>query len=57
MGVDKADIRLVIHFNMPLSIIDYYQQIGRAGRDGKRSYAVMMYAESDIKLNQSLLKK
>ena len=57
MGVDKADIRLVIHFNMPLSIIDYYQQIGRAGRDGERSYAVMMYAESDIKLNQSLLKK
>ena len=57
MGVDKADIRLVIHFNMPLSIIDYYQQIGRAGRDGERSYAVMMYADSDIKLNQSLLKK
>ena len=57
MGVDKADVRLVIHFNMPLSIIDYYQQIGRAGRDGERSYAVMMYAESDIKLNQSLLKK
>jgi len=39
MGVDVSDIRLVIHFNLPLSAIDYYQQIGRAGRDGERSHA------------------
>lgn len=43
LGVDKRGITLVIHFNLPLSLIDYYQQIGRAGRDGERAYAVLMF--------------
>ena len=48
LGVDKRGITLVIHFSLPLSLIDYYQQIGRAGRDGERAYAVLLYASADI---------
>jgi len=56
MGVDVSDIRLVIHFNLPLSVIDYYQQIGRAGRDGETSHAVLLYSRGDIELNKHILK-
>ena len=56
MGVDVSDIRLVLHFNLPLSVIDYYQQIGRAGRDGNPAHAVLLYAKEDIDLNQYILK-
>ena len=57
MGVSVPDIRLVVHLNLPLSIIDYYQQIGRAGRDGEKSHAVLLYHPDDIALNQYILKK
>lgn len=57
LGVDKRGITLVIHFNLPLSLIDYYQQIGRAGRDGERAYAVLLYASADIDTNQAILQK
>lgn len=57
MGVDVPDIRLVIHFNLPLSVIDYYQQIGRAGRDDKKAHCVLLYAEEDRKLNANILCK
>ncbi|SCJ74886.1 ATP-dependent DNA helicase recQ [uncultured Flavonifractor sp.] len=57
MGVDVPDIRLVIHFNLPLSVIDYYQQIGRAGRDGKESRCVLLYAREDWELNTYILCK
>lgn len=57
MGISVPDIRLVLHFNLPLSVIDYYQQIGRAGRDGKKSHAMLFYTPDDIALNQNILDK
>ena len=59
MGIDVADIELVVHFNAPISMTDYIQQIGRAGRDGRKAHCVLFYDRNgdDDAISNSFIKK
>ncbi len=54
MGIDRPDVNLVVHYDIPSSVENYVQEAGRAGRDGKKSYAIMLTNTSDLKLTLNL---
>lgn len=57
MGIDRADVRFVAHFEIPGSVEAYYQEAGRAGRDGEEAYCELLFNHADLRTQEFLLKE